>query len=34
MKPELHAPQFRRRQNKVRESLGIPLLPSGDDAQA
>jgi hypothetical protein len=29
MKRELHAPQFRRSQNKVRESLGIPLRPAG-----
>lgn len=30
MKLELHAPQFR--QNKVRESLGIPLLPADVEA--
>jgi len=28
MKRELHAPQFRRGQNKVRQSLGIALLPT------
>jgi hypothetical protein len=31
MKRTLHAPQFR--QNKVRESLGIPLLPADVEAE-
>ncbi len=31
MKRQLHAPQFR--QNKVRDSLGIPLLPADVEAE-
>ena len=33
MKRELHAPQIRRRQNKVREPLGIALLPTQEAAE-
>jgi hypothetical protein len=33
MKHELHAPQIRRSQNKVRQSLGIALLPTQEAAE-
>ena len=29
-----HAPQFLRSKNKVRESLGIALQPTGEEAEA
>ena len=34
MKPKLHAPQFLRSKNKIREAIGISLLPSLADREA
>ena len=34
MQRKRHAPQFLRSKNKVRDSLGIPLLPTQEEAQA